>query len=64
MENSEIPAYKLHYFNAKGLAEPIRFLFAYGRLPYEDIRIEYKEWPAIKSCMFDDTILWMLFLFW
>ncbi len=49
MASSEIPKLKFYYFNVKGLGEPIRFLFAYGRLDYEDVRIEYSDWPAIKS---------------
>lgn len=52
MENSTTPTFKLYYFNAKGLAEPIRFLFAYGRHHYEDIRIEYSDWPTVKPSLF------------
>ncbi|EEB09993.1 glutathione S-transferase, putative [Pediculus humanus corporis] len=40
--------YKLIYFNVTGLAEPIRYLFAYGKIPYEDCRLEYEEWLRYK----------------
>ena len=44
-------AYKLLYFNIKGLAEPIRYLFSYGKVEYEDERIENpEEWAKIKNC--------------
>lgn len=44
--------YKLYYFKAKALGEPIRMLFAYGGIKYEDIRYERftDEWPKIKKC--------------
>lgn len=49
---SENPTFKLTYFNMRGLAEPIRFLFAYGGIEYEDNRIEREEWPTLKECMY------------
>lgn len=45
---SENPAFSLFYFNLKALAEPIRFLFAYGGQEYEDVRVTRDEWPALK----------------
>ncbi|XP_071440034.1 uncharacterized protein [Hetaerina americana] len=43
------PKYKLTYFDAAGLAEPIRFLFAYGGADYEDVRFQRDEWPQLKD---------------
>lgn len=44
-----MPAYKLVYFNVKALAEPMRFLLAYGNIDYEDVRVEKESWPALKD---------------
>ncbi|NWI18453.1 HPGDS synthase, partial [Crypturellus soui] len=43
-----MPHYKLTYFNLRGRAEIIRYLFAYSGKQYEDHRIEAAEWPKIK----------------
>jgi hypothetical protein len=43
------PSFKLNYFNARGYAEPSRFIFAYTGTPFEDIRYEHDEkWEAAK----------------
>lgn len=44
-------AYTLFYFNVKALAEPLRYLFAYGGIEYEDVRVTRDEWPALKPSM-------------
>ncbi|KAG5668485.1 hypothetical protein PVAND_016424 [Polypedilum vanderplanki] len=41
--------YKLHYFNLTGLGEPIRFLFHYGGIDFEDVRYEMNEWVDLKK---------------
>ncbi|XP_071439843.1 glutathione S-transferase-like [Hetaerina americana] len=45
------PKYTLKYFHIRGLGEPLRFLFAYGGIDYEDVRFTFEEWPALKSSM-------------
>lgn len=45
---SETPTFTLFYFNVKALAEPIRFLLAYGNQEYEDVRVTRDEWPTLK----------------
>lgn len=43
-----MPVYKLKYFNIRGRAEIARLMFAESGQDYEDIRIEYKDWPNEK----------------
>ncbi|KAJ9598227.1 hypothetical protein L9F63_011048, partial [Diploptera punctata] len=45
------PSYKLIYFNARGKAEHIRFIFAYAGVDYEDERIPQEKWPELKRKM-------------
>ena len=40
---------KLIYFNGKGRAEPARLILAQAGVDYEDHRIEFADWPALKS---------------
>eukprot|EP00047_Mylnosiga_fluctuans_P024486 m.161850 g.161850 ORF g.161850 m.161850 type:complete len:208 (+) comp9870_c0_seq1:206-829(+) len=41
--------FKLIYFNFPGRAEAIRLAFAYGGIPFEDVRVERAEWPTVKA---------------
>ncbi|KAB0396065.1 hypothetical protein E2I00_009145, partial [Balaenoptera physalus] len=49
--NHTMPNYKLTYFNMRGRAEIIRYIFAYLDIKYEDHRIEQSDWPEIKSTL-------------
>ncbi|XP_039701666.1 hematopoietic prostaglandin D synthase isoform X2 [Pteropus medius] len=46
-----MPNYKLTYFNMRGRAEIIRYIFAYLDIKYEDHRIEQADWPEIKPTL-------------
>ncbi|KAM7158797.1 hematopoietic prostaglandin D synthase isoform 1-T3 [Molossus nigricans] len=46
-----MPSYKLTYFNMRGRAEIIRYIFAYLDIKYEDHRIELADWPEIKPTL-------------
>ncbi|XP_066135974.1 hematopoietic prostaglandin D synthase [Saccopteryx bilineata] len=46
-----MPSYKLTYFNMRGRAEIIRYIFAYLDIKYEDHRIEQADWPEIKPTL-------------
>ncbi|XP_052575137.1 hematopoietic prostaglandin D synthase isoform X2 [Peromyscus californicus insignis] len=46
-----MPSYKLIYFNMRGRAEIIRYIFAYLDIKYEDHRIEQADWPKIKPTL-------------
>jgi len=41
--------YKLTYFNIRGVAEPIRMMFAVAGVPYEDVRVKQEDWPEMKK---------------
>lgn len=44
-----MPHYKLHYFDIRSRGEPIRWLFAVAKQPYEELRISAVEWISLKS---------------
>ncbi|KAF6208057.1 hypothetical protein GE061_016507 [Apolygus lucorum] len=46
---SEMPTYKLTYFDLKGLGEPIRMILTYMGQEFEERRIPLEEWPATKG---------------
>nr|XP_055169246.1 hematopoietic prostaglandin D synthase isoform X1 [Nyctereutes procyonoides] len=50
-QNHIMPKYKLIYFNMRGRAEIIRYIFAYLDIKYEDHRIEQTDWPEVKSTL-------------
>jgi len=46
-----MPTYKLYYFDGKGSAETIRFIFAQAGVQYEDVRFNETTWPEFKPKM-------------
>ena len=45
------PKLKLTYFHIKARAEPTRLALFIGGIPFEDVRVEHKDWPAMKEKM-------------
>jgi len=43
------PHYKLTYFNIRGKGELVRLVFAAAGVDFEDDRVEFFDWPAMKS---------------
>ena len=43
------PKLKMTYFDARGRGELSRFILAYAGRDFEDNRIQFSEWPALKS---------------
>ncbi len=46
-----MPSYKLIYFNGRGRAELIRFLFAQAGVEYEDCRVTGEEFAKLKPSL-------------
>jgi len=42
---------RLLYFDARGRAELCRLIMAYGKVEYEDVRIQGPDWPALKPTL-------------
>merc|ERR1711976_163893 len=45
------PKVKYTYFNLIGRGESARFILAAGGVPFEDIRVEFQDWPTLKPEM-------------
>jgi len=55
-------AYKLYYFNFKGLAEPIRYLLSYGNINFEDNSVTNEDWPNFKDSEWIQLSFWVLLI--
>lgn len=44
-----MPEYKLIYFNGRGLAELVRWIFLQGDIPFTDERVDREDWPERKK---------------
>ena len=47
---------KVYYFNMMGRGECIRFLLHHAGVQFDDIRIESKDWPALKPTMVGNSM--------
>ncbi|XP_057338639.1 glutathione S-transferase-like [Microplitis mediator] len=51
MSEEQKPSYKLIYFNSRGRAEHIRYIFAHAGVDYIDERVPKERWPEVKRSM-------------
>ncbi len=40
---------KLWYFPVRGRAEPIRMLLKLCGVPFEDVKVDFEDWPTMKE---------------
>jgi len=45
------PTYKLYYFNGRGRGETTRMMLKHADIAFDDTRLEFKDWPAVKPSM-------------
>jgi len=43
--------YKLHYFPVRGRGDFIRYILEYANVPYEEVFIDFADWPKMKPKM-------------
>ena len=43
-----MPSYKLTYFDARGRGEIARMVLAAAGQKYENVRVSFEDWPALK----------------
>ncbi|XP_067942636.1 probable glutathione S-transferase 8 isoform X2 [Watersipora subatra] len=43
---------KLTYFPVYARAESIRMLYSIAGVPFEDVRVQFDDWPAVKARLF------------
>ena len=48
VQSSDMPIYKLYYFNTRGAAEVARLVLAQAEVEYEDVRLSSEEWAEFK----------------
>merc|ERR1712142_707639 len=48
---TEMPSYKLMYFNFPGRAELIRLIFSAAKVEFDDHRVAREDWPKVKQEM-------------
>lgn len=46
---ASLPKLKLVYFDIEGAAEPVRLALALANVPFEDSRVKFPDWPALKA---------------
>lgn len=48
-EPTKEPSTTLHYFDLYGRGEIFRIIFTYLKVKFEDRRVQFSEWPALKT---------------
>lgn len=49
VQPTKVPSVTLHYFDLYGRGEVFRMIFTYLKVSYTDHRVEFSEWPTLKT---------------